>query len=439
MSVQVEKLEHNMVKMTIEVEAAEFDAATKKAYNKKKGSFNLPGFRKGKVPMNVIEKTYGAGVFYEDAANDIMPKAYSDAVDEAGLDVVSRPEVDVTQIGKGENFIFTATVAVKPEVTLGQYKGLEVDKQTAEVTDEEVEAELKKAQEQNAREITVEDRAVKEGDVITLNYAGTVDGVPFDGGTAQNQKLEIGSHSFIDTFEDQLVGLNIGDEKDVEVTFPEEYHAPELSGKEAVFHVKVLGITEKQLPAIDDDFAQDTTEFDSLEEYKADIRAKLLEGKEERAKVAMQDALVEKAIEGAQMDIPDAMIDSQVEQMVEEFKQRVTYQGLSFEQYLQFTGQDPAAFTENMRPEAVKRIQSTLVLEAIASAEAIEATDEDLHKEFERMAAMYQMDAAQVEGFMPAEQKESMKKDLAVQKAVDFLLEQAKLTEASDELDFEAE
>ena len=439
MSVQVEKLEHNMVKMTIEVEAAEFDAATKKAYNKKKGSFNLPGFRKGKVPMNVIEKTYGAGVFYEDAANDIMPKAYSDAVDEAGLDVVSRPEVDVTQIGKGENFIFTATVAVKPEVTLGQYKGLEVDKQTAEVTDEEVEAELKKAQEQNAREITVEDRAVKEGDVITLNYAGTVDGVPFDGGTAQNQKLEIGSHSFIDTFEDQLVGLNIGDEKDVEVTFPEEYHAPELSGKEAVFHVKVLGITEKQLPAIDDDFAQDTTEFDSLEEYKADIRAKLLEGKEERAKVAMQDALVEKAIEGAQMDIPDAMIDSQVEQMVEEFTQRVTYQGLSFEQYLQFTGQDPAAFTENMRPEAVKRIQSTLVLEAIAAAEAIEATDEDLHKEFERMAAMYQMDAAQVEGFMPPEQKESMKKDLAVQKAVDFLLEQAKLTEASDELDFEAE
>ena len=439
MSVQVEKLEHNMVKMTIEVEAAEFDAATKKAYNKKKGSFNLPGFRKGKVPMNVIEKTYGAGVFYEDAANDIMPKAYSDDVDEAGLDVVSRPEVDVTQIGKGENFIFTATVAVKPEVTLGQYKGLEVDKQTAEVTDEEVEAELKKAQEQNAREITVEDRAVKEGDVITLNYAGTVDGVPFDGGTAQNQKLEIGSHSFIDTFEDQLVGLNIGDEKDVEVTFPEEYHAPELSGKEAVFHVKVLGITEKQLPAIDDDFAQDTTEFDSLEEYKADIRAKLLEGKEERAKVAMQDALVEKAIEGAQMDIPDAMIDSQVEQMVEEFKQRVTYQGLSFEQYLQFTGQDPAAFTENMRPEAVKRIQSTLVLEAIAAAEAIEATDEDLHKEFERMAAMYQMDAAQVEGFMPPEQKESMKKDLAVQKAVDFLLEQAKLTEASDELDFEAE
>ena len=343
---------------------------------------------------------------------------------------------DVIEVNDGyaRNFLFPRKLAI--EANKSNVNELE-NRKAAE--NYRAAQELKKAQEQNAREITVEDRAVKEGDVITLNYAGTVDGVPFDGGTAQNQKLEIGSHSFIDTFEDQLVGLNIGDEKDVEVTFPEEYHAPELSGKEAVFHVKVLGITEKQLPAIDDDFAQDTTEFDSLEEYKADIRAKLLEGKEERAKVAMQDALVEKAIEGAQMDIPDAMIDSQVEQMVEEFKQRVTYQGLSFEQYLQFTGQDPAAFTENMRPEAVKRIQSTLVLEAIAAAEAIEATDEDLHKEFERMAAMYQMDAAQVEGFMPPEQKESMKKDLAVQKAVDFLLEQAKLTEASDELDFEAE
>ena len=317
MSVQVEKLEHNMAKLTIEVEAAEFDAACKRAYNKKKGTFNLPGFRKGKVPMNVIEKTYGAGVFYEDAANDIMPKAYADALEETGLDVVSRPEVDVTKIGKGETFVFTAEVAVKPEVTLGQYKGLEVTKDKVEVTDEEVEAELKKAQMQNARELTIEDRPVKDGDVITLNYAGTIDGVPFDGGTAESQKLEIGSHSFIDTFEDQLVGLNIGDEKDVEVTFPEEYHAPELAGKPASFHVKVLGITEKQLPELDDDFAQDTTEFDSMDEYKADIRAKLLASKEEQAKNAMENALVEKAIEGAQMDIPEAMVESQVEQMVQ--------------------------------------------------------------------------------------------------------------------------
>lgn len=439
MSVQVEKLEHNMAKLTIEVEAAEFDAATKRAYNKKKSSFNLPGFRKGKVPMNVIEKTYGAGVFYEDAANDIMPKAYADALDETGIDVVSRPEIDVTKIGKGESFIFTATVAIKPEVTLGQYKGLEVQKESVEVTDEEVEAELKKAQEQNAREITVEDRPVKEGDVITLDYAGTIAGVPFDGGTATSQKLEIGSHSFIDTFEDQLVGLNIGDEKDVEVTFPEEYHAPDLAGKPASFHVKVLGITEKQLPEIDDDFAQDTTEFDSLEEYKADVRAKLEQSKEERAKSEMENVLVEKAVEGAAMDIPDAMIDSQVEQMIDEFKQRVTYQGISFEQYLQFTGQSPEAFQESMRPEAVKRIQSSLVLEAIVAAENIEATDEDLNKEMEKMASMYQMDVEQIASFIQDEQKENMKKDIAIQKAVEFLAAEAKVTEASDELDFEAE
>lgn len=439
MSVQVEKLEHNMAKLTIEVEAAEFDAATKRAYNKKKSSFNLPGFRKGKVPMNVIEKTYGAGVFYEDAANDIMPKAYADALDETGIDVVSHPEIDVTKIGKGESFIFTATVAIKPEVTLGQYKGLEVQKESVEVTDEEVEAELKKAQEQNAREITVEDRPVKEGDVITLDYAGTIDGVPFDGGTATSQKLEIGSHSFIDTFEDQLVGLNIGDEKDVEVTFPEEYHAPDLAGKPASFHVKVLGITEKQLPEIDDDFAQDTTEFDSLEEYKADVRAKLEQSKEERAKSEMENVLVEKAVEGATMDIPDAMIDSQVEQMIDEFKQRVTYQGISFEQYLQFTGQNPEAFQESMRPEAVKRIQSSLVLEAIVAAENIEATDEDLNKEMEKMASMYQMDVEQIASFIQDEQKENMKKDIAIQKAVEFLAAEAKVTEASDELDFEAE
>ena len=439
MSVQVEKLEHNMAKLTIEVEAAEFDAATKRAYNKKKSSFNLPGFRKGKVPMNVIEKTYGAGVFYEDAANDIMPKAYADALDETGIDVVSRPEIDVTKIGKGESFIFTATVAIKPEVTLGQYKGLEVQKESVEVTDEEVEAELKKAQEQNAREITVEDRPVKEGDVITLDYAGTIAGVPFDGGTATSQKLEIGSHSFIDTFEDQLVGLNICDEKDVEVTFPEEYHASDLAGKPASFHVKVLGITEKQLPEIDDDFAQDTTEFDSLEEYKADVRAKLEQSKEERAKSEMENVLVEKAVEGATMDIPDAMIDSQVEQMIDEFKQRVTYQGISFEQYLQFTGQNPEAFQESMRPEAVKRIQSSLVLEAIVAAENIEATDEDLNKEMEKMASMYQMDVEQIASFIQDEQKENMKKDIAIQKAVEFLAAEAKVTEASDELDFEAE
>ena len=439
MSVQVENLEHNMAKLTIEVEAAEFDAACKKVYNRKKGSYNLPGFRKGKVPMNMLEKTYGPGIFYEDAANEIMPKAYADALEETKLDVVSAPEVDVTQIGKGQNFIFTVSVAVRPEVTLGEYKGLEVEKETVEVADAEVEAELKKAQEQNAREITIEDRPVKEGDIITLNYAGTIDGVPFDGGTAESQKLEIGSHSFIDTFEDQLVGMNIGDEKDVKVTFPEEYHEASLSGKPATFHVKVLGITEKQLPEIDDDFAQDTTEFDSLEEYKADIRAKLLSDKEEQAVNAMENALVEKAVENAQMDIPDAMIDSQVDQMIQEFQQRVSYQGISFEQYLQFTGQSLDAMKESMRPEAVRRIQSSLVLEAIVAAENIEATEEDLDKEFERMASMYQMEKDQIASFMGDAEKENMKKDIAIQKAVEFLREQAVVTEVSGELDYEGE
>ena len=439
MSVQIENLEHNMAKLTIEVEAAEFDAACKKVYNRKKGSYNLPGFRKGKVPMNMLEKTYGPGIFYEDAANEIMPKAYADALEETKLDVVSAPEVDVTQIGKGQNFIFTVSVAVRPEVTLGEYKGLEVEKETVEVADAEVEAELKKAQEQNAREITIEDRPVKEGDIITLNYAGTIDGVPFDGGTAESQKLEIGSHSFIDTFEDQLVGMNIGDEKDVEVTFPEEYHEASLSGKPATFHVKVLGITEKQLPEIDDDFAQDTTEFDSLEEYKADIRAKLLSDKEEQAVNAMENALVDKAVENAQMDIPDAMIDSQVDQMIQEFQQRVSYQGISFEQYLQFTGQSLDAMKESMRPEAVRRIQSSLVLEAIVAAENIEATEEDLDKEFERMASMYQMEKDQIASFMGDAEKENMKKDIAIQKAVEFLREQAVVTEVSGELDYEGE
>ena len=437
MSVQVEKLEHNMAKLTIEVEASKFDAAMKNAYNKKKGSFNLPGFRKGKVPMYIIEKEYGAGVFYEDAANELMPEAYAEALEESGLDVVSRPEVDVTQIGKGQNFIFTAEVALKPEVKLGQYKGLDVQKDSADVTDEEVEAKLKEAQEQNAREITVEDRAVQDGDIITLNYAGTVDGVAFDGGTAENQQLVIGSHTFIDNFEEQLIGVEINGEKDVEVTFPEEYHAEDLAGKAAVFHVKVLGIKEKQLPVIDDDFAQDTTEFDTLEEYKNDIKEKLATAKEEQAKAAAQNALIDQIVESSEMDIPDAMVDFQVDQMVDEFKQRLAYQGLSLEQYVQFSGQSMDALRESMKGDALKRVQGSLVLEAIVAAENIEADEEDLKKEFEKMAQMYQMEASQIEGMIPEEQKENMKKDIAVQKAVEFVLDKANVTEATEELDFE--
>ncbi len=429
MSVQVEKLEHNMVKLTIEVDAASFDAACERVYHKEKGKYSLPGFRKGKVPMNVLERNFGAGIFYEDAANELMPKAYDEALEETGIEAASHPDVEVTQIGKGESFIYTATLAVKPEVTLGQYKGLDVTREIPEVSEEEIQRELKKAQEQNAREITVEDRPVKEGDSITLDYAGTIDGVPFDGGTAQSQKLEIGSHSFIDTFEDQLVGLNIGDEKDVEVTFPEDYHEEKLAGKPATFHVKILGITEKELPEIDDDFAQDTTEFDSLEEYKEDIKGKLLLGKEEQAKTAMENALLEQAVQNSEMDIPDPMIDAQVEQMVQEFEQRVNYQGISFEQYLQYTGQDLAALQESMRPDAIKQIEGSLVLSAIVDAESIEATEEDLQKELERMSAAYQLEVDTLADYMQDEERERMMRNIAVQKAVDFLVEQANITE----------
>ncbi|MBR0380902.1 MAG: trigger factor [Eubacterium sp.] len=439
MSVQVEKLEHNMAKLTITVDAKDFAKATTKVYNRRKGAFALPGFRKGKAPKNMIEKMYGEGIFFEDAANDLMPEAYEAAAKESGLDIVSRPEIDVVQIGKGEDFIFTAEVATKPEVVLGEYKGLEVQKDSVEVTEEEIEAELKKAQDQNAREVAIEDRPVKEGDIITLNYEGTIGGAPFSGGTADNQQLEIGSHSFIDTFEDQLVGMEIGDEKDVEVTFPETYHSQEVAGKDAVFHVKVLGIKEKQLPEIDDDFAQDTTEFDSLEEYKQSIRDNIAAGKEETAKNAMENALLAQIVEKSQMDIPDAMIESQVDQMVEEFKQRISYQGLSFEQYMQYSGQNLDAVREQMRPDAEKRIQGSLVLEKIADLENIEAGDEDLQKEFERMASMYQMEADQIASFMGDAEKENMKKDLAVQKAIAFILDQAVVTEPTEELAFEEE
>ena len=439
MSVKVERLEHNMAKLTIEVGAKEFDAAMKRAYNKQKSSFNLPGFRKGKVPMNMIEKTYGAGIFYEDAANDLMQTSYPEAMVESGLDIVSRPDVDITQIGKGQDFIYTATVAVKPEVTLGEYKGLTVDKQNTEVTEEEIQEELKKAQEKNSREVEITDRPVKEGDIIRLNYAGTIDGVPFDGGTADNQNLEIGSHSFIDTCEDQLVGLNIGDTKDVEVTFPEQYHAAELAGKPAVFHVEILGIKEKQLDELNDDFAADYTDFDTIEEYKEDIRSKLAEDKEKAAKSNVQNELLRLAVENAEMDIPEAMIDNEVDQMVEEFKQNITYQGLSFEQYLQFSGSDVDKLKEDMRPQAENRVKGSLVLEAIVKAEDITATDEDLEGEFERMAATYQMEAEQIKSFMGDAEKENMKQNLAVQKAVDFLYDNAVFTEAAEELDFEEE
>ena len=425
MSVQVEKLEHNMAKLTIEVEASKFDAAMKKAYNKKKGSFNLPGFRKGKVPMYIIEKEYGAGVFYEDAANELMPEAYAAALEESGLEVVSRPEVDVTQIGKGQNFIFTAEVATKPEVTLGDYKGLEVPKSETEVTDEEVEAEIKKEQEKNSRTITVEDRAAQNGDTATIDFEGFVDGEAFEGGKGTDYPLTLGSNTFIPGFEEQLVGANTGDHVEVKVTFPEEYQAKELAGKEAVFQCDVKKIEAKELPELDDDFAKDVSEFDTLAEYKEDVKKNLTEKKAEDARRAKEDAAVDKVIENAQMDIPEAMIETQTRQMLDDFARRMQSQGLSMEQYFQFTGQSVDKMMEDMKPQALKRIQTRLVLEKIAEVENIQPTEEEVNEEISKMAEMYKMEADKLKDLIGENEMEQMKKDMAVQKAVTLVADAA--------------
>lgn len=426
MSLQVENLEHNMVKVTIEVDAAKLDAAITKAFNKKKNQFNIPGFRKGKVPQKLIEKEYGVEIFYEDAANILIPEAYEAEMKECDLEIVSRPEIDVVQLEKGKPFIFTAELAVKPEVTLGDYKGLDVPKTRVTVKKEEVEEELKKTQEQNAREITIEDRPVKDGDILTIDYSGSVDGEKFEGGTAEDQTLVIGSGAFIPGFEDQLIGKELNEETEINVTFPEEYHASDLAGKEAVFEVKIKAIKEKELPELDDEFASEVSEFETLEEYKADIKEKIRSRKKEEANTERENKLVDLAVENAQMDIPDAMVEEQVQQMTEEFAQRLSYQGLSMEQYLQFSGMDAQKFADDMKPQAVKRIETRLVLEAIVKAENIEASEEDYKAEIEKMAAMYQMEAEQFEKIIQGPQKDQIMDDIAVQKAVDFLVAEAK-------------
>lgn len=425
MSFKVENLEKNMVKLTIEVSAEKFDKACEKAYQKNKNKINVQGFRKGKAPRNIIEKMYGAGIFFEDAANDLIPDAYAEAATESGLDIVSRPEIDVVQIGKGQDFIFTANVAVKPEVELGQYKGIEVEKLTVEVTEEEIAAELDKVREQNSRMVTVDDRPVADGDIATIDYEGFCDGVAFEGGKGENHPLTIGSHSFIDTFEEQLIGKNIGDEVEVNVTFPEQYHAEELAGKPAVFKVKINEIKVKELPELDDDFAQDVSEFDTLEEYKNDVKATILSRKEKEAKNVKEEAIIEKIIENAKMEIPEAMIDNTVRQTAEEFGNRMQAQGLSLEQYFQFTGMNANTFMENLKPQAIKRIQSRLVLEAIAKAENITASEEEVEKEIEQMAQTYNMELEKLKDLMGEEEKKSMAEDVAVQKALELVVEAA--------------
>lgn len=427
MSLQVEKLEKNMAKLTVEVPAEQFEKALTTAFNKNKSRFNIPGFRKGKAPQAMVEKMYGVEVLYEDAINEALDATYGDAVTESELDVVSRPEIDVVQVEKGKELIYTATVAVKPEVTLGEYKGIEVEKASAEVSDEDIEAELKKVQEQNSRLITVEDRAVEDGDQTVVDFEGFVDGTPFEGGKGEDYPLTIGSHSFIDTFEEQLIGKNIGEECEVNVTFPEEYHAKELAGKPAVFKVTVKEIKRKELPELNDEFAGEVSEFETLEEYKNDVKAKLSLTKQKEAATENENHVVDKVVENATMDIPEPMIDSQVNNMVNDYARRMQSQGLSLEQYMQFTGMTIDTLKEQMKPQAVKRIQTRLVLEAIVNAENITVSDEAVEKEIADMAESYKMEVAQIKEYMGENGIEQMKEDLAVQEAVDFLVAEAKL------------
>ena len=432
MSVQVENLEKNMAKLTIEVSAEELEKALQGAYLKQKKNISIPGFRKGKVPRAMVEKMYGAGIFYEDAANALIPEAYSGAVEESKLDIVSQPEIDIVQIEKGKPFIFTAEVAVKPEVTLGEYKGMEVPKADLTVTDEEVDAELKKEQDKNSRTIDVEDRAAQMGDTVTLDFEGSIDGVPFEGGAGKDYPLTLGSNAFIPGFEEQLVGAELEKEVDVNVTFPEDYNAEELKGKAAVFKCTIHKIATKELPELDDDFAKDVSEFDTLDEYKADVKANLEKKKAEDAQRAKEDAAVEKAVANADMELPDAMVKTQAAQMVDNFARRLQSQGMALEQYLQYTGQTVEQMQEQMKPQAIRQIQTRLVLEKIAETENLEAPQEKVDQEIEKMSNMYGVGVDQLKSILVEEDFTQLKKDLAVQEAVTFVADHAVEVEAPE-------
>ena len=426
MSVQVEKLEKSMAKLTIEVSAEELERALQKAFLKNKDKISIPGFRKGKVPRQMVEKMYGPEIFYEDAANELIPDAYEQAVEECGEDIVSSPTIDVTQIKEGEPFIFTAEVALKPPVKLGKYKGVKVEKADTEVTDEEVDAQINRERENNARNIEVTDRAVKDGDMTVLDFEGFVDGTAFEGGKGENYPLTIGSGAFIPGFEEQLIGAEIGKEVEVNVTFPEDYQAEELKGKAAVFKCTIKEIKEKELPELDDEFASEVSEFDTLEEYKADVKAKLTEEKVKEAKDAKEAAVIEAIVNDSEMEIPEAMLTTQQRQMVDEFAQRIQMQGLSLNQYFQFTGSNYDKMIEQVKPQAEKRIKSRLVLEEIVKAENIEASEEDFEEEIKVMAEAYQMEADKVKEMLPEKSVSQIKADIAVRKAAEFAVENAK-------------
>ncbi|MFV0363316.1 MAG: trigger factor [Suipraeoptans sp.] len=424
MSLKVEKLENNMAKITVEVPAEELEKALQGAYNKQKKQISLPGFRKGKVPRQMIEKMYGPEIFYDDAANAIIPEAYGNAYDESELDIVSRPDINVVQIEKGKPFIFTADVATKPEVTLGDYKGLKAEKISNRVTAKEVDAKLEEEAAKNARTVVV-DRAVEDKDEVIIDFDGYIDGEAFEGGKMENYPLVIGSGSFIPGFEEQLIGKKANEDPEVKVTFPEDYHAAELQGKEAVFKCKIHEVKTKELPAIDDEFASEVSEFDTLDEYKADIKAKIKDEKEKEGKAKQEDQVVGEAVKNATFELPDPMIESQVMQMADDFSQRMQQQGLSMEQYFQYTGMTSEKMLEDMRPQAIKRIETRLVLEAIAKAENIEVSEEKIDEEIAKMAESYKMEVDKLKELMGDSEKKQMKDDMAVQEAVTFLIDNA--------------
>ena len=415
-----------MAKLTIEVAPEELEKAIEGAYQKNKSKISVPGFRKGKVPRQMIERMYGKEVFYEDAVNALIPEAYEKAVDECEEEIVSSPKIEVAQVEAGKPFIFTAEVALKPEVKLGKYKGVKVEKADTEVTDEEVDKEIDKERESNARNIDVTDRAVKDGDIVTLDFEGFVDGTAFEGGKGENYPLTIGSGTFIPGFEEQLVGAEIGKETEVNVTFPEDYQAEDLKGKAAVFKCTVKEIKEKELPALDDEFASEVSEFETLAEYKADVKGRLEERKAKAAREAKEAAVIEEIIKDSDMEIPEAMIETQQRQMIDEFAQRIQMQGLTLEQYFQFTGASYDQMIEQVKPQAEKRIQSRLVLEAVAAAEKIEATEEDYEEELKSMAEAYQMEVDKVKELLPEKSVQQIKEDIAVKKAAEFVVDNAK-------------
>lgn len=425
MGLQIEKMEHNMAKLTIEVPYEEFDKAVDQAYKKNKNKINVPGFRKGKVPRQIVEKMYGKDVFFEDAANIIIPDAYSKAYDECEEEIVSSPKIDVVQMEVDKPFIFTAEVALNPSVKLGKYKGVKVDKLDTEVTEEDVDEQIEQERNRQARIVTVEGRAIKEGDTAVIDFEGFVDGEAFEGGKGENYSLEIGSHSFIAGFEEQLIGKNTGEECEVSVTFPEDYHAEDLAGKPAVFKCKIHEVKEKQLPELDEDFADDAG-FDSVEEYREDVKKKLAEKKEKESKEQKEDAVIDAIIEEAEMDIPEAMIETQQRQLIDEFAQQLSMQGLSLDQYFMFTGMNREMMMEQTKPRAEKKIKARLVLEAVADAEKMEVTEEEYENELKDMAESYRMEVDKLKDILVEADEKMIKKDIRIKKAINFVVANAK-------------